>query len=106
MLFRYSIYSPPYRGGAGGGSLIIAKFPMFVNVQPFVLNTGRHPKTVKFLDAKEEKEAAGSSPEVDDKDAEAFSPKEAPAVTVESTVARGEQTRHNRAEDAADTMYT
>ena len=78
---------------------------MFVNVQSFVLNTGRHPKAVKFLDAKEEKEAANCSPEVDDEDAEALSAKETPAVTVESAVARRKQTRHQRAEDATDTMY-
>ena len=78
---------------------------MLIHVQPFVLNTGRHPKAVKFLDAKEEKEAAGSSPEVDDEDAEAFCPKEAPAVTVESAVARREKARHQCAENATDTMY-
>ena len=78
---------------------------MFVNVQSFVLNTGRHPKAVKLLDAKEEKEAAGSSPEVDDKDAEAFSPEETPAMTVESAVARRKQTGHQRAEDTTDSMY-
>ena len=77
---------------------------MLVNVQSFVLNTGRHPKAVKFLDAKEEKEAAGSSPEVDDKNAEAFSPKEAPAVAIERAVARREQAGHQRAENATDTM--
>ena len=60
---------------------------MFINVQSFVLNTCRHPKAVELLDAKEEKEAAGSSPKVDDKDAEAFSPEEAPAVTIQSAVA-------------------
>ena len=59
---------------------------------------------MKFLDAKEEKEAAGSSPTVDDKDAEAFCPKEAPAVTIERAVARREQAGHQRAEDATDTM--
>ena len=77
---------------------------MFVNVQSFVLNTGRHPKAVKLLDAKEEKEATGCSPAVDNKDTEAFSPEEAPAVTVESAVARREKARHQRAEDATDTM--
>ena len=77
---------------------------MLVNVQSFVLNTGRHPKAMKFLDAKEEKEAAGSSPTVDDKDAEAFSPEEAPAVTVESAVACREKAGHQRAEDATDAM--
>ena len=78
---------------------------MFVNVQSFVLNTGRHPKAMKFLDAKEEKEAAGSSPTVDDKDAEAFCPKEAPAVAIERAVARREKAGHQRAENATDTMY-
>ena len=78
---------------------------MFVNVQSFVLNTGRHPKAMKFLDAKEEKEAAGSSPEVDDKDAEAFCPKETPAVAVESAIGCGEQTCQQSAKDAADTVY-
>ena len=78
---------------------------MFVNVQSFVLNTSRHPKAVKLLDTKEEKEAAGSGPEVNDKDAEAFSPKETPAVTVESAVACREKAGHQRAENATDTMY-
>jgi hypothetical protein len=78
---------------------------MFVNVQSFVLNTGRHPKAMKFLDAKEEKEAADSSPTVDDKDAEAFCPKEAPAVAIERAVARREKAGHQRAEDTADAMY-
>ena len=104
MLFRYSIYSHPYKGGAGGGSLIVAKFSMFIHVQSFVLNTGRHPKAVELLDAIEEKEAAGCSPAVDDEDAEAFCPKEAPAVAIESSVACREKTCHQRAEDATDTM--
>ena len=77
---------------------------MFIHVQSFVLNTGRHPKAVKLLDAKEEKEAAGCSPAVDDEDAEALSRKEAPAVTVESAVACREKAGHQRAEDATDTM--
>ena len=79
---------------------------MFVNIQALVLDAGWHSEAVELLNAKEEKEAAGSCPEVDDEDAGALCSEETPAVTVESTVARGEQTRHNRAEDAADTMYT
>ena len=77
---------------------------MFIYIQPFVLDTGRHSKAVKPLDAKEEKETASCSPEVDDEDAEALSPKETPAVTVESAVARREKAGHQRAEDATDTM--
>ena len=78
---------------------------MLIHVQSFVLNTGRHPKAVKFLDAKEEKEAAGSSPEVDDEDAEALSTEESPAASVESAIGCGEQTCQQSAKDAADTVY-
>lgn len=78
---------------------------MLIHVQSFVLNTDGHSKAVKLLDTKEEKEAAGSCPEVDDKDAETFSPKEAPAVAIERAVARREKAGHQRAEDTADAMY-
>ena len=79
---------------------------MLVNIQALVLDAGWHSETVKLLDAKEEKEATGGCPEVDDENAEALCSEETPAVAVESAVARGEQTRHYSAEDAADAVDT
>ena len=77
---------------------------MLIDIKAFILDTGRHSKAVKPLDAKEENEAASCSPEVDDKDAEAFSPKEAPAMTIKSAVARREKSGHQRAENTTDAV--
>ena len=78
---------------------------MFIDVETFLFNAGIHSEAVQFLDAIEEDESTGGCPEVDDEDAEALGSEEAPSVTVEGTIARGEQTRQECAENAAHTMH-
>ena len=77
---------------------------MLIDVESFLFHTGTHTKSVQGLDAIEESESTGCSPKVDDEDTEALSSEEAPAVTVESSVAGREQSRHQGAEDTANTM--
>ena len=79
---------------------------MLVHIQTFVLDTGGNAQAVKFLDTVEECDTASCSPEVDNQDTECLSTEESPAVTVESTVAGGEQAGHQSAENAADTVHT
>ena len=78
---------------------------MFVDIQSFLLDTTIDAQSMQALDAVEQDEAAGSSPEVDDEDAETLSTEESPTMTIEGSVGRGQQTRHKRAQDAAYTMY-
>ena len=78
---------------------------MLVDIQSFILDAGRNTQAVQLLDAEEEEETAGSSPKIDDEHAEALGSEEAPAVTVQSAVRGGEQARHERTQDAANTMY-
>ena len=77
---------------------------MLVDVQAFVFDAGRNTQAMQFLNSIEENKATSGCPEVDDKDAEAFCTEEAPAMTVESTIGRGEQARQQCAENAANTM--
>ena len=70
------------------GLLVITRFSMFVNIQSFVLNAAINTQTMQLLDAIEQDEATGGSPEVDDQDAEALRPEESPAMTIESTIRR------------------
>ena len=78
---------------------------MFVNVEAFLFDTLVDAQAVQFLDAVEQGETTGGSPEVDDEDAEQLSTEESPAVTVESAVRSREQTRHQRTQNTADTVY-
>ena len=78
---------------------------MLVDIQSFILDTTIDAQSMQALDAVEQDEAAGSSPEVDDEDAETLSTKESPTMTIEGSVGRGQQTRHKRAQDAAYAMY-
>ena len=78
---------------------------MLINVETFLFNALVDAQTVQFLDAIEQSEATGSSPEVDDQDAKALSTEESPAVTIESTVRSRQQTCHQRTQNTTDTMY-
>ena len=77
---------------------------MLVDIQTFVLDTGGNTQAVDLLDSKEEDDTAGSSPEVDHQNTEALSSEEAPAVTIERTVAGREQTCEQCTQDTTDTM--
>ena len=78
---------------------------MFVDVETFFFYALADTQAVCLLDAVEQGESAGGSPEVYDQYAEALSTEESPAVTVERTVRSREQTSHQRSEDTADTVY-
>ena len=86
-------------------SLIVTCLSVLIYIQSFVLNAGIDSKAMEFPYSVEQGEAANCCPEVDDKDAETLCPEEAPATAVQSAARRGEQTRQQRAEDAADTVY-
>ena len=84
---------------------VIAQLSMFVNIQTFVLDAGRNAKPMEFLDAIEEGDAAGCSPEVDDEDTKALGSEKAPAMSIEGAISGGEQTGHECAENTTDTVY-
>ena len=77
---------------------------MLVNIQTFVLDTGRNTEPVQFLDTIEENNTAGSSPKVDDEHTEALGTEEPPTMTIEGTIAGRKQSREQGAQDAADTV--
>ena len=66
--------------------LVVASLSVLVNVQTFFLNALVYTQTVSELNAVEEGESTGGSPEVDHEDTKALSTEESPAVTVEGTV--------------------
>ena len=78
---------------------------MLINVEAFLFDALVDAQAVQFLDAVEQGEATGSSPEVDDQYAKALSTEESPAVTVESTIRSRQQTCHQRTQDTTDTVY-
>ena len=59
---------------------------MLIDVKTLVLDALVDAQSVQLLDAVEQDDTTGSSPEVDDQDAEALSTEESPSVTVERTV--------------------
>ena len=59
---------------------------MLIDVETFFLYAFAYTQAVRLLDAVEQGESAGSSPEVNDQNAEALSAEETPAVAVEGTV--------------------
>ena len=77
---------------------------MLVDIQAFFFNTLVNTQAVSELDAVEEGESAGSSPEVNHQNAEALSTEESPAVTVEGAVRSRQQACQQRTQDAADTV--
>ena len=68
------------------GLLVIASLSVFVDIEAFLFDALVDTQAVNLLDTVEQGKSAGSSPEVDDQDAEALSAEESPAVTVECTV--------------------
>ena len=78
---------------------------MLVDIEAFFLNSVTYAQTMQLLDTIEQSETTDSSPKVDDQYAKALGSEESPAVTVEGAVAGGEQTRHECAEDTADTVH-
>ena len=78
---------------------------MLINVETFLFDALVDAQTVQFLDAIEQSEATGGSPEVDDQDAKALSTEESPAVTIESTIRSRQQTRHQRTQNTANAVY-
>ena len=61
---------------------------MLVNVEPLLLDALVDAQAMQLLDAVEQGESTGASPEVDDQDAKALSTEESPAVTIESAIRR------------------
>ena len=59
---------------------------MFVDVETFFFYALADTQAVRLLDAVEQDESAGGSPEVNDQNAEALSTEESPTMTVECTV--------------------
>ena len=78
---------------------------MFVNVETFLFDALVNTQAMQFLDTIEQSDTTGSSPKVDDEDAKQLCAEESSAVTVESTVRSRQQTRHQRTQNTADTMY-
>ena len=78
---------------------------MLIDIQSLFLDTRLDTKAVQFPDAEEQDDATGGCPEVDDEYAEALRTEEAPAMTIESTVAGGEQSRHQGSEYSAHAMH-
>ena len=78
---------------------------MLVDVETFLLYTLAYTQTMKLLDAIEQDEATGSSPEVDYEDTKHLCAKEAPTKAIEGTVTGREQTCHQSTKDTAYTMY-
>ena len=95
---------PPCEG-LGEGLLVIARLAVLVDVESFVLDALVDTQAVQALDAVEEDNAAQGYPEVDDQDAEQLGSEESPSVAVEGSIADGEQSCHECAEDTANTMY-
>ena len=79
---------------------------MFIDVKTFFFDSLVYTQAVQLLDAIEQDETAGGSPKVDDQDTETLGAEESPAVTIESAVRCRQQTRHQCAENTADTMHT
>ena len=59
---------------------------MFVDVEAFLFDAVVNAQTMQFLDTKEQGETTGSSPEVDDEDAEALSTEESLSSSIEGTI--------------------
>ena len=59
---------------------------MFVNIETFFFNALVNAQAMQFLDAIEQGETTGGSPEVDDEDAIALGTEETPAVAIEGTI--------------------
>ena len=78
---------------------------MFINVEAFLFNALVDAQAMQFLDAIEQGEATGGSPEVDDQDSEQLSTEESPAMTIEGTIRSRQQTRHQRTQNTADAVY-
>ena len=78
---------------------------MFVNVETFLLDALVNTQTVQLLDAEEQGDTTGGSPEVDDEDTEALGSEKSPSTSIESTVAGREQTCHQSTENTTDTVY-
>ena len=78
---------------------------MFIDVQPFVLNASRNTQAMDLLDGKEEYDTAGGCPQVDNQNPKQFGTEETPTVAIQSTIIDGEQTCHQCAKYAADTMH-
>ena len=78
---------------------------MFINVESFLFDALVNAQAVQLLDSVEQSHTTGGSPKVDDQDAEQLCSEESPSVTIESTIRGRQQTCHQGAEYAADTMY-
>ena len=78
---------------------------MLVNIKTFLLDALVHTQAMQLLDAVEQGKSTGGSPEVDNEDTKALGSEKSPSVTVEGTTTCREQTRHQRAENTADTMH-
>jgi hypothetical protein len=77
---------------------------MFINVETFLLDALVNAQAVQLLNAIEENDTTGSSPEVNDQDAKALSSEESPSMTIESTIRGRKQTRQQRSQNTTDTM--
>ena len=78
---------------------------MLVDVETFLLYTLAYTQTMKLLDAIEQDEATGSSPEVNHEDTKHLCAKEAPTKTVACAIGGRQQTCHQSTKDTAYTMY-
>ena len=95
----------PHWEELGVALLVIAGFSVFVDIKSFFLYAFVNAQTMQFLDAIEQCESAGSSPEVDHEDTEAFCTEESLAETIERTIGCGQQTRHQGTQDTTYSMY-
>ena len=69
---------------------------MFVDIETFLFNALVDAQAVQLLDAVEQGESTGGSPEVDDQDAKALSTEESPAVTVEGVMKKARRSSARR----------
>ena len=78
---------------------------MLINVEAFLFDTLVDAQAVQFLDAVEQDKTTGSSPKVDDQNAETLSTEESPSIAVEGTIRGRQQTRHQCTQNTTDTVY-
>ena len=78
---------------------------MFINIQTFFFDTGIDTQTMCLLNPVEKDETANCRPEIYHQDTKAFCSEESPAKAIESTIAGGKQSCHQRAKDATYTMH-
>ena len=75
--------------------LVITSLTVFVDVKPFVLDTGINAQSVYLFNTIEQHDTTDGSPEVDNQNAKALRTEKSPSVTIESTAISCQQSGHH-----------